>query len=78
MFLDKAGAYLSQAPLSCSAVRYAPGFIHKHQTRLERLARDKYISLVRAFVNYGRKSFITLGPVPNVIKIFAAVSYNFS
>jgi hypothetical protein len=29
----------------------------KHQTRLERLARDKRSSLLRKFVNYDRKRF---------------------
>ncbi len=41
----------------------------KHQTRLERLARDKHSSLLRTFVNYGRKSFIILGP-RNAMKSF--------
>jgi len=33
------------------------GRTHKHQTRLEMLARDKHSSLLRKFVNYGQKSF---------------------
>jgi hypothetical protein len=37
---------------------------------LERLARDKYISSLRTFVNYGRKKFITSGPGANVISFF--------
>ncbi len=32
------------------------------QTRLEKLARDKHSSLLRKFVNYGRKRLITLVP----------------
>jgi hypothetical protein len=31
-------------------------------TRLEKLGRVKHSSLLRIFVNYGRKTFITLGP----------------
>ena len=46
-----------------------------YKTRLERLARDKRSSLLRKLVNYGPKSFITLGPGPNVIKYFMAVIY---
>jgi len=30
------------------------------------------------FANYGQKSFMTLGPVANVMKPFTAVSYAFS
>ncbi len=37
----------------------ASGLTHKHQTRLERLARDKHSSLLRTFVNYSRKSYTT-------------------
>ncbi len=31
-------------------------------TRLEKLAKDKYSSLLRKFVKYAQKSFIALGP----------------
>ncbi len=31
------------------------------QTRLERVARDKHSSLLRTFVNYGRKKFYNIG-----------------
>ncbi len=40
--LRKAGAY----PFRCSTFRQAPGLNHKHQTRLERLARDKTLQLI--------------------------------
>ncbi len=33
---------------------------HKHQTRLERLARDKHSSLLGSFVNYGRKKLYNI------------------
>jgi hypothetical protein len=45
---------------------------------LERLAMDKHSSLLQKFVNYRQKSFVTLGPVANVIKLFTAVSYTLS
>ncbi len=41
----------------CSSLGYAPGLAHKHQTRLERLARDKHSSLLRSFTNYRLKKF---------------------
>jgi hypothetical protein len=43
-------------------VKSDPGLTHKHQTRLERLARDKRSRLLRKVVTYGRKSFVTLAP----------------
>jgi hypothetical protein len=54
------------------------GLTRKHETRLLRLARDKHFSLLRNFVNYGSKSFTGLAPGANVIKLFTAVSYEFS
>ncbi len=46
---------------------YVPGLTHKHQTRLERPARDcHYTSCLQKFINYVcKKSFTTLalGPV---------------
>ncbi len=38
------------------------GLTHKDQTRMKNLARDKHSNLLRTFVNFGRKSFMTLGP----------------
>ncbi len=43
-------------------IRVGSCLIFKHQTRLERLARDKHSSLLRKPVNYRQKSFIILGP----------------
>jgi len=60
IFVGKARAYLSVAPLRCSTLWKAPGLIHKHFTMLERLARDKHASLLRKSVNYGSKSCIEL------------------
>ncbi len=48
------------------------------QNRLEKLvARDKHSSLVRKYVNYRQKSFITLAPGPNVTKNLTSVIYKF-
>jgi hypothetical protein len=38
------------------------GLTHKHWTRLERLARDKYSSSLRKSVNYSCKTFFCTGP----------------
>ncbi len=45
------------------------------ETRLEKLARHKKFSLLGEFLNYGQKSFITLGQGVNVIKLFLAGIY---
>jgi hypothetical protein len=58
MFLGEARAYLSEAPFSGQA----PGLVHKHLTRLERLAKDKHLSLLGIVVNYRRKKFYNIGP----------------
>ncbi len=42
--------------------RITLGLTHEHKTRLERLVRHKHSTLLRSFVNYGRKSFVTMGP----------------
>ncbi len=52
----------ARASFRHSTLRQAPGFICKHQTRLEWPARDKHSSLLRKFVNYGRKKFFNIGP----------------
>ncbi len=41
MFAVKAGAYLTEAPFRCSTLGQAPDLTHKHQTRLERLAKQE-------------------------------------
>jgi hypothetical protein len=46
MFVGKAGVYLIEAPFRCFTLGKAPGLIHKHLTRLERLATDKHSSLL--------------------------------
>ncbi len=42
--------------------RVSSCFTNRHQTWLERLALDKHSSLLRKFVNYGRKKFYNIGP----------------
>ncbi len=48
------------------------------KVRLERLDSNKFSRSFGTYVNYKEKSFITLTPVVNVIKLFTAVSYTFS
>jgi hypothetical protein len=47
--------------LKGASIGYAPGLIANIRLGWKRLARDKHSSLLRAFVNYGQKSFIILG-----------------
>ncbi len=50
MFVGKARSLpVSLAPEIC--------FTRKHQTKLERLARDKHSRYLRKIVNYGHKKF---------------------
>jgi hypothetical protein len=42
--------------------RVGSSLTRKHQTRLERLAKDKHPRLLRKSVNYGRKKFYSTGP----------------
>ncbi len=49
-----------EAPERCSPW-VGSGLTHKHQTRLERLARDNHSKLIQKFVNYGHKKFYRIG-----------------
>jgi hypothetical protein len=48
----------SSGPGRCTCVDRALNY--KHETSLERSSRSKHSSLLQAYVNYGRKRFITL------------------
>ncbi len=61
MFASKAEAYLSEASFRCSTQGKATGLSCKHQTRLERPARDKYPSLVQTIVDYSHKKLYNIG-----------------
>ncbi len=56
----QARVFLSQ--IIFSPVRVSSGLTNNHYTRLKRQARDKHYSLLRTFVNYGRKKFYNIGP----------------
>jgi hypothetical protein len=45
---------------------------------MERVSKGKPSSLLGLVISDEEKSFITLTPVANVIKLFTAVSYDFS
>jgi hypothetical protein len=68
MFAGKAGAYPCEAHFRCSTLGYAPGLTHKHKTRLQRLARDKYSSLLSKGVTNNRKKFYNIGHWPQSYK----------
>ncbi len=71
----KARAYPSDAFFSCSTLGYAPGLTHKHQTRVERLARVKHSSVLRKFINYGPKKFYRIGS--SAMKLFYGRKKNY-
>ncbi len=54
------------APEKCLTCE-GSGLTHKHWTRLEKLTRLNHSNLLQIFVNYVRKSFMTLGPCDTVI-----------
>jgi hypothetical protein len=85
MFVSKARNLV----LQCGApemrfTRVGSGLTCKHDTKLERLARDKQSRLLRKFINQRQKLFITLAPGwsncctwrsgVNVIKTFFSVT----
>ncbi len=43
--------------------------------RLERLVRDIHYNILKTFVNYGQKRFLTFAPGVHVIKLFTTVIY---
>ncbi len=64
MFESKAGAYPSEAPNNRLGMKSSPG------TNVLAHCEKSQLTVV--------KSFIRLTPVANVIKLFTAVSYDFS
>ncbi len=48
--------------LKGDSLRLAPTFLSNIRLGLEELAKDKHSSLLRKFVNYGRKKFYNIGP----------------
>jgi hypothetical protein len=60
-FVDKAGAYLRVDHFECNLLGLTPGLSYKYWTRLERPTSDKHSSVLRKFVNSGRKKFYSIG-----------------
>ncbi len=61
--------------LIAETVNYGRKKFYDSGPMLCRLARDKHSSLLRQFVNKDIKSFITLGPDVNPIKVYYSVIY---
>jgi hypothetical protein len=61
MFGSKVGAYLIETPIGCYTLGLAPGLTHKLSTRQEKLARDKYSSLLRTLVNNSLEKYSNIG-----------------
>jgi hypothetical protein len=77
MFMVKASSLTESGVSFRCSNRIGSGPNRKHKTRLERLIREKRSSILRKFVNYGCKKFITLGPGLYVLKLFTAVIYEY-
>ncbi len=77
MFVGKAKSLHASGASEMCFIHLGSSLTFKHQTRLERLAMDKHSSLLRKSVNYGQKSFTTLGPGVDVIKLFSSVNKEF-
>ncbi len=69
VFVGKARSLLLSGACERCFIHLGSSLTSKDETSLERFARDKHSSLLRKSVNYGQKSFITLGPGQNVKKI---------
>ncbi len=54
--------YPREAPFRCSTLWQPPGLTNKHQTRLERHARDKHSIYLRKSVTYACKKNYSTGP----------------
>jgi hypothetical protein len=64
MFVGKARSLLLSGACERCFIHLGSSLTSKHETRLERLARDKHSSLLRKSVNYGQKKFYNIGPRP--------------
>jgi hypothetical protein len=62
MILSKAGACPRRPPIRTSPLRLSPCLTHKHESRLERPARDKHSSLLGTFVIYDHNKFHNTSP----------------
>ncbi len=67
VFTSKARAYQSETSFRFSTLGLAPCLASKHYTRPERLARGKPSGLLRKFITYYRKSFITSPPAGTTV-----------
>ncbi len=56
------GAYPRVGHLKGAPLMKALALNCKHETKLERLARNKHSSLLRKFINYGHKKFYNIRP----------------
>jgi hypothetical protein len=63
MFAGKARSLHQSVSPERGFTRVGSGLTNRHYTRLEKLSMDTHTSLLRNFVNYDLKSFVTLGTV---------------
>ncbi len=65
MFVGEARSLLQSGAPERGFTWVGYGFTHKHETRLERLARIKHFNLLLQYVNYVYKKFIVQAPGSN-------------
>ncbi len=68
MFVSKAQACNSEAPVRSSTLKVGYSLTRKHYRRLERLARDKRSSLVLPIGSYDEKSFVNTAQCSKTLK----------
>ncbi len=78
MFVGKARSLPNSGSPERFSDRVGSCCTNRPQARLERRATDKHSSLLRTFINYGRKKFYNIAPGANVIKLHLSLIYGFS
>jgi hypothetical protein len=70
MFVGKARSLLLSGACERCFIHLGSSLTSKHETRLERLARDKHSSLFQKFVTYGRKKISKIGTKAQCYRTF--------
>jgi hypothetical protein len=74
MFVAKVWSLPSSGAPEICLTQVGSSLTCNHQTKLERLARDKHFSFLQKSVNYGRKKFYSRGPLIQCYETFLLVT----
>jgi hypothetical protein len=77
IFEGKSGACPISIVSKRRVTRVASGFICKHLTRMDKIAKSKHSSLLRKFLNYVRKKFYNIDPAGLNKNFLLLSSYNY-